>query len=88
MLAPRSGVQSLAGTGERMSFQNLSFLDRALRVLAGLLMLWVGWTSQPAGMAIWPIALRIFAWFPLVTALLSWCPIYAILGLSTRKPRA
>jgi len=70
-----------------MSFQNLSFLDRIIRILIGLLMLWVGWTSH-AEMAIWPIALRIFAWFPLVTGLLGWCPVYALLSLSTRKPRA
>ena len=69
-----------------MSFQNLSTMDRAIRVLAGLLLLWVGWTSEPAGTAIWPIALRIFAWIPLVTGFLGWSPIYAILGLSTRKP--
>lgn len=71
-----------------MSFQNLSLPDRTIRILIGLLMLWVGWTSQPSGVAIWPIALRIFAWFPLVTGFLGWCPIYAILSLSTRKPKA
>lgn len=70
-----------------MSFRNLSFLDRMIRIAAGLLMLWVGWTSQPPETAIWPIALRIFAWFPLVTGLLGWCPVYAILGLSTSKPK-
>jgi signal transduction histidine kinase len=69
-----------------MSFQNLSPLDQTIRILIGLLMLWAGWTSQPPGAEIWPIALRIFAWLPLVTGLLGWCPIYAILGLSTRKP--
>lgn len=71
-----------------MSFQNLSFLDRTLRILLGLLMLWAGWAGQPAETAIWPVALRIFAWFPLVTGLLGWCPIYAMLGLSTWKPKS
>jgi hypothetical protein len=70
-----------------MSFQNLSILDRTIRILVGLLMLLVGWTIQPAETAIWPIALRIFAWFPLVTGFLGWCPVYSILGLSTRKPK-
>lgn len=71
-----------------MSFRNLSFLDRTIRILLGLLMLWVGWTIQPSEATIWPIALRIFAWFPLVTGFLGWCPIYIILGLSTRRPKA
>jgi len=71
-----------------MSFQNLSFLDRIIRILIGLLMLWLGWTVQPAELVLWPIALRIFAWFPLITGFLGWCPIYAILGLSTHKPQA
>lgn len=73
--------------GACMRFQNLGFLDRTVRILVGLLMLWVGWTSQPAEAALWPIALRIFAWFPLVTGLLGWCPVYAMLGLSTCKPK-
>lgn len=48
-------------------------------------MLWIGWTNQPLETEIWPIALRIFAWLPLITGALGWCPIYAMLGLSTRK---
>lgn len=71
-----------------MSFRNLSVLDRIIRVLIGLLMLWAGWAGHSAEAALWPIALRTFAWFPLVTGLLGWCPVYAILGLSTRKPKA
>jgi TRAP-type C4-dicarboxylate transport system permease small subunit len=70
-----------------MSYQNLSPLDRTIRILLGLLMLWAGWTLSTGEMEIWPIALRIFAWFPLVTGALGWCPVYAILGLSTRKLR-
>lgn len=70
-----------------MGFQNLSTLDRAIRLLAGLLMLWIGWTNEPAATEIWPVALRILAWLPLVTGLLGWCPIYAMLGLSTHKPK-
>ena len=70
-----------------MSVRNLSLLDRTIRIVVGLLMFWVGWTSQPAEAAIWPIALRIFAWFPLVTGLFGWCPVYAMLGLSTWRPK-
>jgi hypothetical protein len=34
---------------------------------------------------LWGIALKIFAWVPLVTGFLGWCPIYAILGISSRR---
>lgn len=70
-----------------MSFQNLSFLDRTIRILIGLVMFWAGWNAS-ADTEIWPIALRIFAWLPLLTGLLGWCPVYAMLGLSTRKLKA
>jgi len=70
-----------------MSFQNLSPLDRTIRIVLALLMFGAGWTFSAGEIGIWPIALRIFAWLPLVTGALGWCPVYAILGLSTRKPR-
>lgn len=71
---------------KRMSYQNLSPLDRTIRILLGLLMLWAGW-SGVVDSTVWQIALRVFCWVPLVTGLLGWCPIYAILGLSTRKAK-
>ena len=69
-----------------MRFQNLSAPDRIVRLLLGVLMLWSGW-SLGGATEIWPIALRIFAWFPLVTGAWGWCPIYAFLGLSTGKAK-
>ena len=73
-----------------MSFQNVSRLDRTVRILVGLLMLWAGWSAgaEAPETSIWPVALRVFAWIPLVTGLLGWCPFYAILGVSTRKPKS
>ncbi len=77
-----------------MRFKNLSRLDRTIRSLVGLVMLWAGWSAGPEAPAtsIWPVALRLFAWLPLMTGLLGWCPFYALLGLSTRRhekfPRA
>jgi hypothetical protein len=70
-----------------MSFLNLSPLDRTIRILLGVFMLWAGWTVSAGATEIWPVALRIFGWYPVVTGLLGWCPAYAILGLSTRKHR-
>jgi hypothetical protein len=66
-----------------MSYHNLSTLDRAIRVALGLLMLGAGWVGLTGG--VWKVALEIFGWVPLVTGLIGWCPIYALLGLSTRR---
>lgn len=67
-----------------MNYMNLSNLDRTLRVVAGLLMLGAAWTG--IAMGIWKAGLEIFGWVPLVTGLLGWCPIYALLGIRSRKP--
>lgn len=62
-------------------FRNEAAWDRALRVGLGLTMLALGaagWLSP-----IWSIALLIFAWVPLLTGAVGWCPIYSILGVNT-----
>lgn len=69
-----------------ISLRNVSALDRIIRLVLGLLMLWAGWSGAVDGIS--QIALRIFAWVPLVTGLLGWCPLYIIAGISTYKPRS
>ena len=64
-------------------FSNVATWERALRIAVGIAMLWLGWSNVVDG--IWAIALVIFAWVPLLTGLLGWCPIYSLLGLSTRR---
>jgi hypothetical protein len=64
---------------------NLATWDRALRIVAGVAMLLLGWSDLVDGL--WAIALVIFAWVPLLTGLVGWCPIYAMLGISTRRRR-
>jgi Protein of unknown function (DUF2892) len=64
---------------------NLATWDRALRVVAGLAMLLLGWSDLVDG--VWAIALVVFAWVPLLTGLAGWCPFYAILGISSLKRR-
>lgn len=68
-----------------MSFRNLSTPDRVFRIVLGLTMLFVGWSGLVGGLG--EIALRVFAWVPIGTGLIGWCPIYALLGFSTRRPR-
>jgi hypothetical protein len=62
---------------------NLATWDRAVRVLVGLLMLIFGASGAAPG--IWSPALLIFSSVPLVTAILGWCPFYAIMGLRTNR---
>jgi hypothetical protein len=68
-----------------MSYGNLSNLDRSIRIVLGLLMLAFGWGGLATG--VWRIGLEIFGWVPLATGLAGWCPVYALLGISTRRPR-
>ena len=66
-------------------FSNLAAWDRATRIILGLAMLFLGWSDLVDGLG--AIALVIFAWVPLLTGILGWCPIYSLLGISTlRRP--
>jgi Protein of unknown function (DUF2892) len=65
--------------------RNLSTPDRLIRILLGGLMLAAGWGGLAEGVG--RIALQVFGWVPLVTGLIGWCPIYALLGISTAKSR-
>lgn len=66
-----------------MSYCNTSFPDRVLRILLGALMIAAGWAGVVTG--VWGVALKVFGWVPLATGLIGWCPIYALLGVRTRK---
>lgn len=68
-----------------MIHRNLSTPDRLIRIVLGVLMLAAGWSELTAGL--WKIALEVFGWVPLMTGLAGWCPLYAMLGISTFKPR-
>jgi hypothetical protein len=67
-----------------MRYSNLSTLDRSIRIILGVLMLAAGWAGLVTG--VWRIGLQVFGWVPLATGLIGWCPVYALLGISTRKP--
>lgn len=59
--------------------------DRILRFLAGALILGFGWFGPVEGLA--GVACRILGWYPVVTSLAGWSPIYAVLGWNTRGNR-
>jgi len=63
---------------------NLGHSDRALRALGGLAMLALGWFHVVPGL--WSAAFQLFGWFPLVTGIAGWCPVYVLFGFRTRTP--
>jgi len=66
-----------------MLSRNVGRWDRALRLaLGGLAMVLAlsGWISGLAA-----TAAVIFAWVPLFTGFVGWCPFYTLFGVSTRK---
>lgn len=65
---------------------NLASWDRVLRIAVGVAMLYLGWSDVVDGLA--AIALVVFAWVPLLTGALGWCPIYSMLGISTHRNAA
>lgn len=68
-----------------MLYRNLSTADRLTRIVLGALMLAAGWSGLAGGL--WKIALEVFGWVPLMTGLAGWCPVYALLGISTFRVR-
>lgn len=64
-------------------FQNLSTTERIVRIVVGVALLVLGWSGTVAGVT--AIALRVFSLVPLLTGLIGWCPVYALLGLGTRR---
>lgn len=59
--------------------QNVGSIDRAIRAVAGIAIIAAGVFYQSWWGAIGAI--------PLLTAIIGWCPPYALLGLSTCKTK-
>lgn len=64
-----------------MDFANEAAWDRIARVAAGILFLYLGWAGVVTGS--WGTFFKIVGFLPLVTGLVGWCPLYALLGIRT-----
>jgi hypothetical protein len=64
-----------------MGFVNEATWDRVLRVVAGLVLLYLGWAGVVGGTL--GIGFKILGFLPLVTGLVGYCPAYALFGIST-----
>ncbi len=58
---------------------NEGTIDRALRVIAGLVLLSLFFLYPDASWRYWGL----IGLVPLATGLMGWCPLYTVLGLST-----
>jgi hypothetical protein len=64
--------------------------DRVLRMILGMALLYAGWAQWPMAPVTMAAALGSIVFFALgavaaITSLVGWCPLYALIGLSTRK---
>lgn len=69
-----------------MTFANEGEWDRAVRTLAGILLIYAGLGGFTSGTL--SIALVIGGFVALTTGLAGWCPAYTVLGFSTRRAAA
>ena len=66
-----------------MSYINEAGWDRILRVLLGIALLYLGWAGIVGGF--WGNVFKVLGFVPLLTGLVGWCPIYAILKFRTNQ---
>jgi hypothetical protein len=68
-------------------FTNEAAWDRALRILVGLILLFLGWAGIVGGTL--GVVFKIVGFLPLLTGVVGYCPVYALFGVSTcsRAPR-
>jgi len=56
--------------------------DRIIRVVIGLVLLYLGWGGIVAGSL--GLVFKILGFIPLLTGLIGWCPLYTLLKVSTK----
>ena len=62
---------------------NEAMWDRAVRVVLGIVLLYLGWAGVvPGG---WGLFLKIIGFLPLLTGLMGWCLAYTLFKFSTKK---
>lgn len=61
---------------------NESMLDRGLRIVLGLVLLYLGWGGIVGGTL--GVVLQYVGFIPLLTGIIGWCPLYTLFGLRTK----
>lgn len=62
---------------------NESSLDRIVRVILGVVLLVLGWGGIVGGGL--GLVFKILGFLPLITGIVGFCPLYALLKTSTKK---
>lgn len=62
---------------------NESGVDRAIRVIVGLVILALGWGGVVTGG--WGVFFQIFGFVPLLTGIVGFCPAYALFKFRTNR---
>ncbi len=57
--------------------------DRIVRVVLGIVFLYLGWGGIVAGG--WGTFFKIIGFVPLLTGLIGWCPAYSLFKFQTKK---
>jgi len=66
-----------------MKFINEAGWDRIVRIVLGVALLYLGWAGVVTGG--WGTFAKFIGFVPLLTGLIGFCPIYAILKVRTIK---
>lgn len=66
-----------------MSRMNEASWDRIARVVVGLALLYLGWAGVVSSP--WGTLLGVIGVVFLVTGVIGWCPLYALLRIRTRR---
>ena len=66
-----------------MAFINEAGWDRGFRVVAGVVLLYLGWAGVVTGTP--GTVFKYLGFVPLITGLVGWCPLYTVFGTRTNK---
>ncbi|GAB4473034.1 MAG: hypothetical protein Kow0088_08020 [Anaerolineales bacterium] len=66
-----------------MSFINEAGWDRILRVVLGVVLLYLGWSGTVGGGL--GAVLKFLGFVPLLTGLIGWCPLYSLFKFRTNQ---
>ncbi|HEY5604789.1 MAG TPA: DUF2892 domain-containing protein [Gammaproteobacteria bacterium] len=64
---------------------NIGFLDRSFRIAVGAVAIIAVLANQNTGMLDWLALVPLLAVYPIMTGLIAYDPLYAWLGINTRK---
>ena len=64
-----------------MALMNEGGVDRGIRIVLGIVLLYLGWGGVVAGGL--GLVLKIAGFVPLLTGIIGWCPAYMPFGVRT-----